>query len=111
MLKSENVATPFTAFTVLVPDNVPGRSRPPLCPMAIVTGPLYPAIVLPAASTTLTSTGGVIVVKGSARCGWTLNARCCCAGLRTNVLASHVLGWVNSQPHCGSTERASVERK
>ena len=28
-LRSENVAAPFTAATVFVPDRVPGMSRPP----------------------------------------------------------------------------------
>src|SRR4051812_50091066 len=34
MLRSANVATPFTTFTVFVPASVPGISVPPLRPIA-----------------------------------------------------------------------------
>src|SRR5437762_1162329 len=50
MLRFENVATPLTAVTVVVPDSRPGISNPPLCPMAMVTGPLKLVIGLPAAA-------------------------------------------------------------
>src|SRR5712691_8447936 len=57
MLRSENVATPFTAATVFVPDSVPGTSRPPLCPIAIVTEPVKLGTGLPWSSTAATCTG------------------------------------------------------
>src|SRR5207245_10854286 len=40
MLRSEKVAIPPTAVPVVVPRSVPGKRRPALCPIAIVTGPL-----------------------------------------------------------------------
>jgi hypothetical protein len=38
MLRSTNVATPFTAVSGLRTGERAGMSMPPLCPMAIVTG-------------------------------------------------------------------------
>src|SRR5436309_2496818 len=55
MLRFEKVATPFTAVTVVVPDNVPGMTRPPLWPMVMVTGPLKPVTGLPCASCAVTA--------------------------------------------------------
>src|SRR6058998_461942 len=104
MLKSEKVATPFTAVTVLVPDNVPGMSKPPL--FAIATRPLKLATGLPRASSAVTFTGGWIVMKGSVVLGWTVNASCVAAGLSTSAVANHVLGELKYQLHCGSTEPA-----
>src|ERR1041384_2887418 len=103
MLRSANVATPFTAVTVLVPDGLPGSSVPPLCPIAIVTVPLKPDTTLPDASTTLTCTGGVIVISGSVVLGCTVNTRCG-GGLSASAVASHECSDVKYQFHRGSAE-------
>src|SRR6266568_966473 len=103
MLKSANVATPFTAVTVLVPDSVPGSSMPPLCPMAIVTGPLKPVTALPDASVTLTCTAGVMVISGSVVLGCTAKTRCG-GGLSARVAASQECGDVKYQFQLGSAE-------
>ena len=47
MLRVLNVATPLTALTVFVPDNVPVLG---LVPIAIVTEAVEEVIVIPAAS-------------------------------------------------------------
>src|SRR5689334_23435859 len=91
MLKSANVATPFTTATVLVPDSVPASTVPPLCPMAIVTVPENPVTALPEASVTVTCTGGM-VVSGSVVFGCAVKTRCG-GGLSDRTLASQVLGW------------------
>src|SRR6267378_4153186 len=106
MLKSEKVATPFTAATVLVPDKVPRMIRPPLFAIAIVTRPLKLVTGLPRASSAVTFTGGWIVMKGSVVLGWTVNASCVGAGLSTSAVASHVLSEVKYQLHWGWTEPA-----
>src|SRR6185503_404862 len=102
MLRSENVATPFTAVTVLVPDSVPGATKPPLCPMAIVTWPLKLETRLPRASSTVTCTAGWIARSGSALLGWTVKAKCG-GGFRASVVASHVPPlWPKNQVQRGS---------
>src|SRR2546427_13223208 len=106
MLKSEKVATPFTAVTVLVPDRVPGMSKPPLFAVGIVPRPLKRATGLPRASSAVTFTGGRIVMNGSVVLGWTVMASCVAAGFSTSAVASHVLGELKYQLHCGSTEPA-----
>src|SRR2546422_651652 len=68
MLSVENVATPFTAATVGVPESAP---PPGLVPIATVTFPVKPDAVLPWASWAVTCTAGVmtepaVVVVGSA---------------------------------------------
>src|SRR5438445_2581912 len=103
MLRSENVATPFTIVTVFVPESVPGRRSPPLCAMAIVTGPVKAATVLPRSSTAVPPTGGVIGRRGNVVLGWTVKTRCGRAGLSANTVASHVLGELKYQVHWGST--------
>src|SRR5258706_238327 len=103
MLRSANVATPFTAVTVLVPDSVPGMSVPPLWPMAIVTGPLKPVTALPDASVTVTCTAGVMVIMGSVVFGWTANTRCG-GGLRARIVANHDCGDVKYQFQDASAE-------
>src|SRR5258708_34788036 len=103
MLRSAKVATPFTAVTVLVPDSVPGISMPPLCPMAIVTGPLKPVTALPDASVTLTCTAGVMVISGSVVLGCTAKTRCG-GGLGARVVASQECGDVKYQFQRGSAE-------
>src|SRR6266853_2243443 len=103
MLRSAKVATPFTAVTVLVPDSVPGTSMPPLCPMAIVTGPLKPVTALPDASVTVTCTAGVIVIIGRVVFGWTAYTKCG-GGLSARVVASQECGEVKYQFQRGSAE-------
>src|SRR5260370_40933422 len=100
MLKSENVATPFTTATVLVPDSVPGTTRPPLCPIAIVTVPVKVVTGLPDASVTVTRTG-CIVVRGS------VVAACCVktrrgGGMSGGGLASQAPAPVRHHVHAGS---------
>src|SRR5258706_139177 len=99
MLRSENTATPSTAFTVTVPDSLPGRSIPALRPMVIVTGPLNVVAWLPCASSTVTFTGRM-VAKGSVVLGWTVNARCS-DGLSASTLLNQVVGVFrsNAQVH------------
>src|SRR5437762_10526563 len=62
MLRVENVATPATAATVVVPARAP---PPGFVPIAAVTLPLNPVAVLPCASWTVTCTAGVIVAPRS----------------------------------------------
>src|SRR6266566_319100 len=104
MLKSENVATPFAAVTVFVPDSVPGTSMPPLCPIAIVTDPVKLVTGLPRSSTAVTCTGGLIVIIGSVVLGCTVNARCVVDGFSATTVASQALGELKYQVHWGSTE-------
>src|SRR5712672_1042687 len=91
MLRSENVATPFTAFTVFVPDRVPAFTKPALYPIAMVTEPVKVLSVFPKSSTTRTCTGGVIVRSGNVVLGCVLKTRCAAAGLSASAVASHVL--------------------
>src|SRR6185295_9423512 len=88
MDRLENVATPLTAFTVLVPDSVP---LPGLALMASTTWALEPVTVLPNWSCTVTRTAGVIDTPAVALVGCTVKASllaaagvmvsCCGAGL------------------------------
>src|SRR5512140_997356 len=84
MDRLENVATPATAVTVVVPDNVP---PPGLVPIAIVMLAVEVVTVLPNASCTATCTGGLIAVPAQMLVGWTVQASrsaaagtpvCCC---------------------------------
>src|SRR5512146_584966 len=73
MDRLENVATPFTADTVVRPDSVP---PPGLVPMATVTLAVEVVTVLPNASCTVTCTAGerlapAIALSGG---GWTVKA-------------------------------------
>src|SRR5260221_12613641 len=104
MLRAANVATPFTAVTVLLPDSVPGSSMPPLCPITIVTFPLNPDTTFPAPSTTFTCTAGVIRISGSVVLGCTPNVRWYAglAGLSASAVASHESVDVKYQFHRGS---------
>src|SRR6266576_1293985 len=108
MLRSEKVATQFTAVIVLVPESVPGVSRPPLCPMAIVTEPVKLATVLPNASTAATRTGGCMATSGSVVVGCTVNTKCS-GGLSASTVASHALGALKNQVHCGSADPTADE--
>src|SRR5206468_2145907 len=57
MLNFENVATPFTAFTLVVPDSVP---PPGFAPSATVIRPVKPVTTFPASSSADTRTAGIV---------------------------------------------------
>src|SRR5436190_112125 len=82
MERLENVATPATAATVVVPDSVP---PPGLVPIATVTLAVELVTVLPNASCTDTCTAGAIATPAVAVVGWTENASAAAAaGLMLN---------------------------
>src|SRR5437016_6117483 len=66
----ENVATPATAATVLVPDNAPLLG---FVPIATVMFPVNPVAVLPLASWAVIWTAGVIAAPATVFVGSTLN--------------------------------------
>src|SRR5215475_3877255 len=70
MLIPANVATPFTAATVLVPDNVPELA---FVPIASVTLFVDPVTRLPPMSWISTRTAGEIAVPPAVADGWTKN--------------------------------------
>src|SRR4029077_18775019 len=75
MDRSENVATPAMAATVLVPESVP----PPgfaLAGILSVTFPVNCVAVLPNASCAVTCTGGVITAPAGVLLGGTVAATC-----------------------------------
>src|SRR6266699_4097669 len=71
MFSCANVATPLTAATAVVPDNVP---PPGLDTIATVTFPENAVAVLPWASSAVTSRAGVIAAPALAELGCTVNA-------------------------------------
>src|SRR5882762_8042332 len=71
MLKVENVATPLTAFTLVVPDSVP---PPGFAPIATVITPVKPVTTPFDASRAATCTAG-IVCPASVDWGCVVNAR------------------------------------
>src|SRR3954462_15261505 len=71
MERLENVATPATAATVVVPDSVP---PPGLVPMATVTFAAELVTVLLNASCTVTCTAGAMATPAVAFVGWTVKA-------------------------------------
>src|SRR3954467_6938383 len=71
MDRLENVATPLTADTVVVPDSVP---LPGLVPIATVMLALELVTVFPNASCTVTCTAGLIATPAVAVDGWTVKA-------------------------------------
>src|SRR5260370_40716937 len=71
MAKSEKVATPFTALRLTVPARVPA---PGLAPITTVTRVVAVVTVLPAASSTVTCTAGVIGAPATVALGCTVNA-------------------------------------
>src|SRR5512147_482807 len=71
MDRLENVATPLTADTVLVPDSVP---PPGLVPIATVTLAVELVAVLSKASRTVTCTDGAIGTPAVALDGWKVKA-------------------------------------
>src|SRR5512132_2033936 len=71
MDRLENVATPLTADTVVVPDSVP---PPGLVPIATVMLAVELVTVFPDASCTVTCTAGEMLAPAVALLGWTVNA-------------------------------------
>src|SRR2546422_1035408 len=69
MLKLENVATPFTAATVVVPERVPLAGFVPIATVMLVVAVVT---VLPWASWTATCTAGVIAAPAAAFLGGTV---------------------------------------
>src|SRR6185295_9357771 len=83
MDRLENVATPFTAATAVVPESTP---PPGLLPMASVTLAAELVTVLPNASCTAACTAGLIATPATALVGWTVNASLdAAAGLMLNA--------------------------
>src|SRR6266566_3745709 len=73
MLRLANVATPFVAATVVVPDSVP---PPGFAPSVTTTFAVKPGSVLPSASSAVTWTAGVIAAPAVTALGWTVNTSC-----------------------------------
>src|SRR5437868_222061 len=71
MDRLENIATPFTAATVDVPDSVPPLG---LVPIATVMFAVELVTVLPHASCPATRTAGLIATPAVAFAGWTVKA-------------------------------------
>jgi hypothetical protein len=71
MLKGLNVATPFTALTVVGPERIPAAG---FDPSATVTGAAKLGAGFPNASCTLTCTAGVIGAPAGVVVGCTVNA-------------------------------------
>src|SRR5512138_2526037 len=71
MERLENVATPFTAGTVVVPESVP---PPGLVPIATVMLAVELVTVLVNASCTVTCTAGAIATPAVALDGWNVKA-------------------------------------
>src|SRR5437763_16476290 len=83
MERLENVATPLTADTAVVPESVP---PPGLVPMATVMLAVELVTVLPNASCTATCTAGEIAAPAVALVGCTVKASLeAAAGLMLNV--------------------------
>src|SRR5437763_8861686 len=83
MERLENVATPATAATAVVPDSVP---PPGLVPMATVMLAVELVTVLLKASCTVTCTDGEIDTPAVALLGWTVKASlAAAAGLMVNA--------------------------
>jgi hypothetical protein len=76
MLRPANVATPFTAATVAVPESVP---PPGLVPRATVMFAAKVGSVFPSASCAATCTAGVIEAPATVLVGCTAKARCVAA--------------------------------
>src|SRR5512134_3978608 len=71
MLRLAKVATPATAAAVAVPDNEPPAG---FAPMATVTLPVKPVVVVPMRSRAVTCTAGAIATPADVVLGWTVNA-------------------------------------
>src|SRR5439155_17735400 len=86
MERSEKVATPATAATVLVPDRVP---PPGFAPAGIVSVmlPVNWVAVFPSPSRAVTCTGGVMMAPCGVLPGGTVNARAVAApGMMSNAV-------------------------
>src|SRR3954469_10369918 len=84
MDRLENVATPLTAATVVVPDSVP---PPGLVPIATVTLAVELVTVLPNVSCTATCTAGLIAAPAAVFPGCTVKATFeAAAGLMVNAV-------------------------
>src|SRR4051812_8278388 len=70
MLRLENVATPFTAATDVVPESVPPEG---FVPIAMVTVSVAVVTVLPLASWIVTWTAGLIAAPTAVAEGWVVN--------------------------------------
>src|SRR5438046_5453857 len=82
MLGLEQVATPLTAATVVVPETVPPAG---FVPIATVTLPVNPGTLLLMASSAATSTGGATCAPAVAVVGCIVKAGCVAArGLVSN---------------------------
>src|SRR5882724_3364221 len=99
MLNVENVATPFTAFALVVPESVP---PPGFAPNATVIDPVNPVTVFPDASRAVTCTTD-IVWPAWVDCGCVANARfvtggggggggVTAAGFSARTVVSQILG-------------------
>src|SRR3954468_10429668 len=83
MDRLENVATPLTAATVVVPDSVP---PPGLVPIDTVMLAVELGTVFPNASCTVTCTAGAIATPAVAFVGWRVKASLlAAAGLMVNA--------------------------
>src|SRR5437660_12003791 len=76
MLRPVNVARPFAAECVFVPDNVPPLG---LAPIAILIDPLKPVTTFPASSSAATCTVDM-VAPAWVVCGCWVNPRCVAGG-------------------------------
>ncbi len=81
MLNAENVATPPTAATVVVPASVP---PPGFALVASVTAAWYAASVLPKGSSAVTTTDGVTLAPAVLLFGCTVKASCVAAAGATS---------------------------
>ena len=70
-LQAENVATPFTAATVVVPERIPLAGLVPIATVMLVVAVVT---VLPWASWTATCTAGVLAAPATELLGCTMNA-------------------------------------
>src|SRR5262245_32220825 len=98
MERLENVATPLTATTVVVPDSVPPLG---LAPMATVMLAVEVVTVLLNASCTVTCTAGVMAAPAISSVGWVVKASlAAAAGLMLNA--------VDTAPASGVDDAVSV---
>src|SRR5439155_1112606 len=80
MLRPANVATPFVAATVVVPDSVP---PPGFAPSVTTTFAVKPGSVLPSASCAVTCTAGVMAAPAAVLLGCAVNTSCVAAPATT----------------------------
>src|SRR6266550_8311157 len=110
MLNVENVATPLTAVTLVVPDSVPPLG---FDPSATVIDPVKPVTTFPASSSAETRTAG-IVWPAWVVCGCVVKATWVAGGggggappgLSASTVASQVVGRLKVHCDCGWAEPA-----